>query len=315
MKRWIKWTAGIVVALVAALALVAAAGWQLAERKMTRKVDVTVAPVAYAAQPQALERGKYLFQSRGCADCHGADGAGRIFVNEANGLRLGGPDITAAGSTRNYQPQDWVRTIRHGVKPAGQPVMIMPSEDYNRFTDPDLAALVAYVRALPPAKGAPAVLEMPPPVRILYGLGAIKDAAAKIDHSLPPAQPVPGRSRCETWRVCGQHVHRLPWPATVGRQDSRRPARLAGRGQPDAGRGQRDDALQGRGGIHGDAAQRQAAGRQRDQGDAIRVAGQARTTWTCRRCTSSSRPSRRGRRAGVERTMARAATSRKAGPC
>jgi cytochrome c553 len=25
----------------------------------------------------------------------------------------------------------------------------------------------------------------------LYGFGAIKDAAAKIDHSLPPAQPVP----------------------------------------------------------------------------------------------------------------------------
>jgi cytochrome c553 len=28
-------------------------------------------------------------------------------------------------------------------------------------------------------------------VRILYGFGAIKDAAEKIDHSLPPAQPVP----------------------------------------------------------------------------------------------------------------------------
>ena len=230
MKRWIKWSAGIVVALVAILAIVAATGWQLAESKMARKVDVTVAPVAYAAQPEAQERGKYLFQSRGCADCHGADGAGRIFVNEANGLRLGGPDITAAGATRNYQPQDWVRTIRHGVKPAGQPVMIMPSEDYNRFTDADLAALVAYVRALPPAKGAPAVLELPPPVRILYGLGAIKDAAAKIDHSLPPAQPVPvavdAKHGAYVANMCigchGQHLSggRIPggppdWPAAA----------------------------------------------------------------------------------------------------
>jgi mono/diheme cytochrome c family protein len=36
-----------------------------------------------------------------------------------------------------------------------------------------------------------AILELPVPVRVLYGFGGIQDAAAKIDHSLPPAQPVP----------------------------------------------------------------------------------------------------------------------------
>jgi mono/diheme cytochrome c family protein len=34
------------------------------------------------------------------------------------------------------------------------------------------------------------VIDLPLPVRVLYGLGAIKDAAAKIDHSLPPQLPV-----------------------------------------------------------------------------------------------------------------------------
>lgn len=68
--------------------------------------------------------------------------------------------------------------------------MIMPSEDYNRLTDQDLASLVGYVRGLPPQQGGAAVLELPVPVRVLYGFGAIKDAAGKIDHSLPPAQPV-----------------------------------------------------------------------------------------------------------------------------
>jgi cytochrome c553 len=68
--------------------------------------------------------------------------------------------------------------------------MIMPSEDYNRFTDDDLAALVAWLRQLPPATGGGAVVELPLPVRVFYGFGLIKDAAAKIDHTLPPAQPV-----------------------------------------------------------------------------------------------------------------------------
>jgi len=31
--------------------------------------------------------------------------------------------------------------------------MIMPCEDYNRFTDADVAAVVAYVRSLPAAQG------------------------------------------------------------------------------------------------------------------------------------------------------------------
>jgi mono/diheme cytochrome c family protein len=151
---------------------------------------VAVAAVPYTTDAQALERGKYLFESRGCAECHGAQGGGREFINDGK-LRAAGPNITVGGVTANYKPQDWVRTLRHGVKPGGQPAMIMPSEDFNRLTDQDVASLVAYVRSLPPQQGGAAVLDLPVPVRVLYGFGAIQDAAAKIDHSLPPAQPVP----------------------------------------------------------------------------------------------------------------------------
>jgi mono/diheme cytochrome c family protein len=191
MKRWIKWTVGVV-AGVAVLAVGAAVvGYQMGERRMARKVEVSVKPVTYVTDQRALERGKYLFESRGCAECHGANGGGREFVNDGKGLRIAGPDITTAGVTAGYRPEDWVRAIRHGVRPDGRPLMVMPSEDYNRLTDEDLAALVSYVRGLPPQRGGAAVLDLPPPVRILYGFGAIQDAAAKIDHSLPPAQPVP----------------------------------------------------------------------------------------------------------------------------
>ncbi|HSH88432.1 MAG TPA: c-type cytochrome, partial [Ramlibacter sp.] len=90
----------------------------------------------------------------------------------------------------SYKPEDWVRIIRHGVKPNGQPALIMPSEDYNRFTNDDLAALVAYTRSLPAIKGGEAVIRLPLPARVLYGFGAIPDAAERINHALPPAQPI-----------------------------------------------------------------------------------------------------------------------------
>lgn len=191
MNRWVKWIVVAVGAGAILLAGIAVVGYQMADRKMMRRVEVAVAPVPYAGDPQSLQRGKYLYESRGCAECHGADGGGKVFLDDGKGLRVAGPNITPGGVTAAYTPQDWVRTVRHGVKPGGQPLLVMPSEDYNRLTDQDLASVVAYVRSLPARQGGGAIIEFPLPVRVLYGLGAIPDAASRIKHSLPPAQAVP----------------------------------------------------------------------------------------------------------------------------
>ncbi len=191
MKSWLKWTlrgAGALVVMAGAVALV---GTQLAEKKRTRQVEVKVLPVAIPTDAASVERGRYLYASRGCADCHGANGAGKAFIDDGS-MKVVGPNIsTGAGNVvANYKPEDWVRTLRHGVKPNGQPVFIMPSEDYNRLTDVDTGALIAYVKSLPPANGGAAVMQLPLPVKVLYGFGAIPDSAEKINHALPPAQPV-----------------------------------------------------------------------------------------------------------------------------
>jgi mono/diheme cytochrome c family protein len=192
MKTWMKRT-GIAVALlvvVAGVAFVAAA--TLGERKLARRIEVTVAPVAYQDGPAVVERGRYLFVSRGCADCHGKDGGGQVVIDDGKGLRVRAPNIAGgAPVVAGYTPVDWVRTIRHGVKPDGRPLLIMPSEDWNRLTDADVAAIVAYTRQLPPAPGGGTEITLPMPMKALYAIGAIRDAAEKIDHRLPPAQPVP----------------------------------------------------------------------------------------------------------------------------
>lgn len=190
-----RWPRRVGVALLVLFALAAAgifAGDLLATRKMDRKVDVAVKGVPFRNDAAAIERGRYLFASRGCVDCHGAKGGGAVFVDDGKGMRIAGPNITPGPGNvvKGYTPEDWVRTIRHGVNPQGHALMVMPSEDYNRLTDDDLASLVAFVRHLEPATGGAAVLDLPLPVRVMYGYGLIPDAASKIDHSLPPGQPV-----------------------------------------------------------------------------------------------------------------------------
>jgi cytochrome c553/cytochrome c5 len=192
MKKLLKWI-GVVVALlvVVGIGLVIAANL-LFDRKRERVIKLDVKPILVVADAAALERGKYLFMSRGCGDCHAANGAGRAFINEpGGGFYVRSPNITPAGVVGAYTELDWVRAIRHGVKPDGRPLFIMPSEDYNRLTDRDVAALVAYARSLPAAPVAAAEFRVPFPVKALYAFGVVKDSAEKINHTLPPAAPVP----------------------------------------------------------------------------------------------------------------------------
>ena len=194
MKKLVKWI-GIAVALGLVVgAVLVASVLMMADRKQQRVVELpAIKPVPFATDAAALDRGKYLFASRGCGDCHGANGAGTVFINDPKGgMRVRAPNISpgAGNVVANYKEVDWVRAIRHGVKPDGRPMMIMPVEDYNRMTDADFAALVAYTRSLAPAQGGAAEFQLPLPVRAVYALGILKDGPEKVDHSLPPAQPV-----------------------------------------------------------------------------------------------------------------------------
>ena len=191
MKKILKVSLWAVGSLGTVVSLAIAALYINSERRLDRVIDVAVAAVPYASGPQSLEHGKYLYLTR-CSECHGTDGSGRVFIDEPNGLHISGANLTrvTGGPVSNYTERDWVRAIRHGIKPNGRPTFIMPSEDFNRLSDPDLADVVAYVRSLPPKDGPGKVIRLPLFVKLAYGAGVLKDAAEKIDHSIPPSPPV-----------------------------------------------------------------------------------------------------------------------------
>jgi len=191
MRTFLKILGGVIGAVVILGAVAVAWAYFGSERKLHRTVEVTVAPIAIPTDSAAIDRGGYLYASRGCKECHGSDGAGKVVFNEG-GFYAEAPHISAGeGSvTAAYKPEDWVRTIRHGVKPSRQPLLIMPSEDYARLTDADVGAVVAFIKSLPPVEGTPAEFRVPLIVRLLYTAGVIEDAAEKINHKLPPSQPV-----------------------------------------------------------------------------------------------------------------------------
>ncbi|MES3021342.1 MAG: c-type cytochrome [Pseudomonadota bacterium] len=198
MNIWLKRSAVTIGMLGAVAAATVLLGKHLGERKMQRVMLVSVEPVNVPTGGAEIAQGRYLFNTRGCASCHGANGGG-MQVMKDDGLLVVSPNITggANSATSAYNTSDWVRTLRHGVKPNGNPVMIMPSEDFNRLSDADLGALLAYVQQLPPVDGRKAVIELPLALKLMYAFGTFRDASQKIDHSLPPAMPVAAKASLE----------------------------------------------------------------------------------------------------------------------
>jgi mono/diheme cytochrome c family protein len=192
MSKWVKRTSIMLAALVLLGIGTTVVGKAMGDRKMARTIALSLPPLQVTVDAAHIDRGRYLFNTRGCVECHGANGAGKTTIKDG-GMFVVAPNITTGvnGVTAGYKVEDWVRTVRHGVKPNGNPLMMMPSDEYNRLTDEDMAALIAHLQQMPPVDGAKAQINVPVPVKVLYAFGVIKDAAEKIDHTLPPAKPVP----------------------------------------------------------------------------------------------------------------------------
>ena len=87
MKRWMRAACGPPAACWCWRRPRSPRGAALADRKMNRTIALQARPVALRSDAQAIERGRYLFASRGCVDCHGANGAGRTFIDDGHGLQ------------------------------------------------------------------------------------------------------------------------------------------------------------------------------------------------------------------------------------
>ena len=86
MNKWLRrglMAAGVLVALVGSAIV---AGDELAQGRMNRRLELSPYPVAMKDDAAGIERGRYLYQSRGCVHCHGAAGAGNVFVDDGEGL-------------------------------------------------------------------------------------------------------------------------------------------------------------------------------------------------------------------------------------
>ena len=78
-----------------------------------------------------------------------------------------------------------MRAIRHGVGRDGEALVIMPSEYFNKISDADLGAIVAYIRDLPPVDNQVPKTRLGPLGRVIALLDSSILPASKFDHTAP----------------------------------------------------------------------------------------------------------------------------------
>ncbi len=198
IRKFFRRLGYLLMGLVALVVLALVAVYVISERRFTHHFTVEPQPLEVPPPTDAasIALGQRLAASRGCMECHGADGKGRVFIDQMPVMRLIPSNITPGGATATYTNDDWARAVRHGVRPDGTPILFMPAEDYRYMDDADLGAIVAYLRSIPASDSDPGKTSIGPMGRILFIAGQLPLVpAAVLDHEAPaPAKPPVGRT-------------------------------------------------------------------------------------------------------------------------
>lgn len=90
----------------------------------------------------AFGRGEHLVLTRGCGGCHGEGLGGQVLWGYAVAPNL--PKLA-----REISAADFEAALRHGIDHDGKAMYSMPSFNFLRLRDADVADIIAYLRAAP----------------------------------------------------------------------------------------------------------------------------------------------------------------------
>jgi cytochrome c553 len=173
--RWLGYGVGgvLALALVAAIAIFAIS--EAALRKDYRASAETLAPPSPAQLADVERQARIL----GCLSCHGEGLKGKLMFDAPGVARVHAPNLTAIAARST--DQQLAAGIRQGIGHDGRGLYIMPSPMFSRLSDSETAALIAWIRRLPPVPGVEAKPEVGPLGRLGIAMGGFKPAPAIVE--------------------------------------------------------------------------------------------------------------------------------------
>ena len=147
----------VVIAILSLIAIAATVLWLLSWEKLNRRIEGRPEHLVRPTAAQLADAPRQL-RVLACIECHGEGLRGNIVIDNPSLARLYAPNLTLVAASAT--DQQLARAIRQGIAVDGRPLALMPSSQYARLGDGQVAALIAAIRALP--RGG----EPTPPIRL-----------------------------------------------------------------------------------------------------------------------------------------------------
>ena len=196
MKKVFKWIGIGIGSLVGLILLVALVLFFIGNARLNKSYDFPPSDITLPTDEASLEFGKHRAEVL-CAGCHGPDlsgienwfSAGPLGTIDSANLTSGeggfGREATSV--------EDYVRAIRHGIDPEGKPIFMPAVVSTAYLSDEDLAAIIAYVKSVPPVDHVTHGQNFTPLAKIMLAAGMLdKLPVETVSHATRVSAPPQG---------------------------------------------------------------------------------------------------------------------------
>ena len=177
MARLLRWTGTVLGVLILLLALAASYVWIVSSRQLgatlEAKPEKLVVPTA-----AELADGPRQLKILGCVSCHGDGLRGRMMFEEPKVAQVYATNLTLVAAQAT--DQQLAQAIRQGIGLDGHPLMVMPSAQYSRLTDGEVAALISAIRVQPRGGRQTPAIKLGPLGRIGLATGKFQTQPEKV---------------------------------------------------------------------------------------------------------------------------------------
>lgn len=178
MAKILRW-AGIGAAILFGLLLLAAAYvYFVSGRALSRSYDAAPETLPQPTAAQLADAPRQL-RIAGCVSCHGEGLKGKLMVDDPAVGRFWAPNLTELAARSS--DQQLAAAIRQGIGTDGRALFIMPSAMYSRWSDGEVAALIAHIRSLPREGSRTPALSVGPLGRLGVAIGSFRPVPEKIE--------------------------------------------------------------------------------------------------------------------------------------
>jgi len=173
MKKIFKWIGIALGSIVGLMIITGITFFLIGNASLNKEYDFPSSNLTIPTDEASIESGKHIADTL-CRDCHGQDLGGDNMINDPVMGVLDAANLTAGrgGIGQEFtSDEDYVRAIRHGIDPEGKPIFMPAVYATSRLSDDDLAAIIAYLKTIPPVDNVTAGQQLKPLAKILMGAG------------------------------------------------------------------------------------------------------------------------------------------------